>query len=378
MEDAALLARSGESRFMARALVLAAKGVGWTSPNPPVGAVVVKDGRILGEGWHARAGRPHAEAIALRRAGAAARGAILYVTLEPCNHTGRTPPCCDAILAAGIARVVAGATDPNPITNGRGFARLRRAGVPVTAGMLAREADALIAPFAHAMRRRMPLVTAKIAQSLDGKIATAGGDTRWISSPPARRLTHAQRQASDAILVGVNTVLQDNPLLSVRGLRHRADRPVKVIVDSRLRMPANARCLSAASPAPVVIATVSARNARWAALERRGAEILRLPPRGGRVPLKRLCRELARRGLHAVMIEGGGEVLAGALEERVVDRVRFFVAPMLIGGKSAPSSVGGGGALRLSRAARLEELSVRKVGPDVCVEARVVYPRGRR
>ena len=362
---------------MARALVLASKGVGWTSPNPPVGAVVVKDGRIVGEGYHHRAGLVHAEVEALRRAGSAARGAALYVTLEPCNHAGRTPPCCEAILAAGIARVIAGTRDPNPVTNGRGFARLRRAGLTVTSGVLERQAKALIAPFEHAMRRGLPLVTAKIAQSLDGKIATVSGESRWISSSRARRLTHEQRQASDAILVGVNTVIQDDPLLSVRGLRHRRSRPVKVIVDSRLRCPVRARCLSPASAAPTIIATTAARNARWAALERRGAEILQFPAKRGRVPLRQLCRQLARRGLQSVMIEGGGELLAAALSERLVGQVRFFVAPLLIGGQAAPGSVAGRGIARLSQAARLADLNVRKVGPDLCVEARVVYPGGR-
>jgi diaminohydroxyphosphoribosylaminopyrimidine deaminase/5-amino-6-(5-phosphoribosylamino)uracil reductase len=342
-----------------------------------VGAVVVKDGRVIADGYHRRAGLAHAEADALRRAGPAARGATLYVTLEPCNHAGRTPPCCDAILAAGIARVVAAAQDPNPITRGRGFARLRRAGLPVSTGVLERPARELIAPFEHAMRFNLPLVTAKIAQSLDGKIATAAGESRWISSPRSRRLAHEQRQAADAILVGINTVIQDDPLLTVRGVRHRGDRPVKVIVDSRLRLPPRARCLSAASPAPTIVATTAARSARWAAFERRGVEILRFPSRGGRVPLRRLCRELARRGLQSVMLEGGGELLAGALSERLVSRVRCFVAPLLIGGRTAPGAVAGQGISRLSQAARLAEMSVRKVGPDLCVEARVAYATRR-
>jgi len=240
----------GHARHMARALRLARRALGRTSPNPAVGAVVVKDGRVVGQGYHRRAGWPHAEVEALRRAGARARGATLYVTLEPCNHTGRTPPCCDALLAAGIARVVVAAKDPNPVTNGRGMARLRRAGVEVVAGVLEQEARRLNEPFWKAMRSRMPLVVAKIGQSLDGKIATAIGESRWITSLAARRLAHRWRSRADAILIGVNTVLRDDPLLTVRGVVRRLDRPLKVIVDSRLRTPLRARCFSALGSSP--------------------------------------------------------------------------------------------------------------------------------
>ena len=371
---------------MARALRLARKALGRTSPNPAVGAVVVKRGRIVGEGFHRRAGAPHAEIEALRHAGPRARGAALYVTLEPCNHTGRTPPCCGAILAAGVSRVVIAATDPNPLTNGRGIARLRRAGVPVVTGVLAREASALNEPFWKAMRAGLPLVIAKVGQSLDGKIATATGESRWITSPAARQLGHQWRGRVDAVLVGVNTVLRDDPLLTARGVPRRRHRPVKVIVDSRLRTPPGARCLSARSPAPTLLVTIrsSGRAAGPAAHEarmreacaRRGVEVLALPARQGRVPLRRLCRLLVRRGIQSVLIEGGGEVLAGALAERIVDRIVFFIAPILIGGRASPGSLGGTGVSRLGRAIRLEDVTYRRIGPDLCVEARVVYPKG--
>ena len=356
------------------ALRLARRAEGETSPNPPVGAVIVRDGRQVGWGYHRRAGQPHAEIEALRRAKGRARGATLYVTLEPCNHAGRTGPCCEAILAAGVARVVIGAADPNPITNGRGMARLRRSGIAIVTGVKAAEARQLIEPFRKAVTTGLPFVVAKAAQSLDGKIATHSGQSQWITSAPARRAGHAWRSRADAILVGIETVLADDPWLSARAGRRRSGRPVKIIVDSRLRTPPSARCLSSASPAPTVIATTVRAPAKAAALARRGAEVIVLPSRTGRVPLRRLFRVLVRRGLHSVLIEGGGEVLAGALEERLVDRITMFVAPILIGGRSAPGSVGGRGVNRLSEAIRLQDAIWSRVGPDGCVEARLAYP----
>ena len=352
------------------ALCLARRSEGETSPNPPVGAVIVKGGRLVGWGWHRRAGAPHAEVDALRRGGARARGATLYSTLEPCNHTGRTGPCCDAIVASGIARVVVGARDPNPITHGRGIARLRRMGAQVVTGVRAPEAERLIEPFRKAMTTGLPFVVAKAAQSLDGKIAARGGQSRWITAVPARRLGHAWRSRVDAILVGIETVLHDDPLLTARHGQRRTGRPIKIVVDSRLRIAPSARCLSS----PVIIATTTRAPSKAATLARRGADIVVLPARHGRVPLRRLFRLLVRRGIHSVLIEGGGEVLAGALAERLVDRIVFFVAPLLIGGRSSPGSVGGIGVPRLSHAVRLQHLVWTHVGPDLCVEADVVYP----
>lgn len=372
---AALSARS-DARYMRRAIRLARRALGATSPNPPVGAVLVKAGRIVSEGYHRRCGQPHAEIEALRRAGPRSRGATLYVTLEPCNHTGLTPPCCEALIAAGLTRVVAATRDPNPITDGRGLARLRRAGLAVTQGVLAAEARALIEPFRKAMTRGLPFVIAKAGQSLDGKIATVRGESRWITSPEARAAGQRWRSRVDAILVGVKTVLRDDPLLTVRDPRpgRRGDRPVKVILDSRLRTPAAARCLSARSPAPTLIATTAQAPTRRRALERQGAEVLVLPKRRGRVPLRRLCRILASRGIQSILLEGGGEALAGALEEQLVDRIAFSIAPILIGGRQAPSSLGGAGVARLAQAVRLEQARYRRLGPDLLVEARVVYP----
>ena len=362
---------------MARALQLARRALGRTAPNPAVGAVIVNHGRIVGEGYHRRAGLPHAEVEAIRRAGLRARRATLYVTLEPCQHTGRTPPCCDAILSAGLARVVAATVDPNPLTRGRGFTRLRRAGIVVMTGVLKPEAQRLIEPFSKVMRAGLPFVIGKIGQSLDGKIATANGESRWITSPASRRLAHEWRSRADAMLVGVRTVLRDDPRLTVRGVPHRPGRPVRVIVDSRLRTPLTARCLARSSATPTLIATTRHYAARSQVFKRRGVEVVVLPARNGRVSLVALCRLLAARGLHTVLIEGGGEVMASALNERLIDRLVWIVAPMLIGGRAAPGSVGGTGVAHLARAIRLREVSCRRVGPDLCVEARVVYPRPR-
>ena len=367
-----------DASYMHLALRLAQRAMGRTSPNPMVGAILVKSGRIIGQGYHRKAGSPHAEVEALRQAGRRARGSTLYVTLEPCNHAGRTSPCCDAILAAGVTRVVAATRDPNPITNGRGFARLRRAGIDVVTGVFQAAAGRLNAPFWSVMTTGLPWVVAKIGQSLDGKIATARGEARWITSSAARRVGHHWRGRVDAVLVGINTVLQDDPLLTARGVRQRAGHPIKVIVDSRLRTPATARCLSAQPPAPTIVAATRTPEAARARLERRGAEVVTLPARRGRVPLARLFRWLARRGVQSILIEGGGEVLAGALAERLVHRVIVFIAPMLIGGRTAPTSVGGPGVARLAQAIRLDDVTHRRVGPDLCVEARVVYPRHNR
>lgn len=361
---------------MRLALQLAAKAHGRTAPNPMVGAVVVQRGRMVGQGYHQRAGQPHAEIIALRRAGSRSRGATLYVTLEPCQHHGRTPPCCPAIVNAGIRRVIIAARDPNPLTDGRGIRQLRRAGIDVREGLLAAESRRLNEAFETVMRRAIPLVIGKIGQSLDGKIATVSGESRWITSAAARHQAHQLRRQVDAILVGVKTVLHDDPLLTARRVGGQAGRPVKIIVDSRLRTPPTARCLSASSPAPTIIATLAADGAARRTLERRGAEVWVFPRKAGQdsVPLTPLCRQLVRRGVQRLLIEGGGEVLASAFAQRLVSRVVWWISPLLIGGRRAPTSVGGVGWKRLAAAPRITDMTVTRVGPDVRIEGRVRYP----
>ncbi len=370
--------RAQDERFMRRAFDLARRALGDTSPNPVVGAVVVKRGRVVGEGYHRRAGLPHAEVEALQRAGRQAAGATLYVNLEPCNHVGRTPPCCDAVLAAGVARVVVAMRDPNPLVNGAGIRRLRQAGVTVDADVLRDDALRLNAPFVKSIRRGLPWVVAKIAQSLDGKIATRTGESRWITSEPARRFAHQLRRRADAVIVGINTVLRDDPLLTVRAVTARPGRPIRVVVDSRLRTPLSSRCVRDRSAATVIATTVNSA-AKRGRFERRGIEVLRFRPARGRVPLSQLLRELAERyGATSVLFEGGGELLAGAFAEQLIDEVAWCVAPIVIGGSRAPTAVAGEGIARLADAARIEQVTVRRLGPDTIIEGLVAYPkRGR-
>lgn len=382
-----------DERYMRLALRLAARAIGRTSPNPAVGAVIVKGDRIIAQGYHRQAGLAHAEVEALRSAGPRAFGSTMYVTLEPCNHAGRTPPCCPVIAQAGIRRMVIATKDPNPITNGRGIAALRQAGIRVTTGVLEADAKRLIAPFRKAITTRLPWVVAKIAQSVDGKIATVTGQSRWISSPQAREATHRLRHEVDAILVGVQTVVRDNPRLTARLPRRgstRIGRPIVVIVDSHLRTPLSSRCLATSSKRVKIIATTERSAAKRAPFERRGIEVLVFPRRpgatkasapdrrrssGDRVPLKLLFRELVRRyGMTSLLIEGGGEVLASALAERLVDRVVWVVSPLILGGRQSPSAVGGTGIPRLSQAVRLRDMAVQQVGPDLMLDAALSYP----
>ena len=365
---------------MRLALRLAARAAGRTDPNPMVGAVVVRAGRVAGTGYHHRAGEPHAEVLALRRAGAKARGATLYVSLEPCAHFGRTPPCTEAILRSGVRRVVAAMRDPNPLNRGRGLRILRAHGVNATVGILGKEALALNRVFMTRMRSRRPFVTVKIAQSLDGKIATRRGASRWISGPAAREWAHRLRAESDAVLVGIETVLKDDPRLTVRGMGRRSGRwsrdsrrqardgrrPVRVILDSRLRTPPDARLFASKAPVWIAAAT-SAPGSRQARLEETGAEVLRVRAVGGRVGLRALLKELHRRGIGRLLIEGGGEVVASALEAGVVDRVAWVIAPKILGGSKAPTAVGGAGVSVPDQAIQLKGLSIRRLGSDLLV-----------
>ncbi len=371
--------RRTDARYMARALALARRAMGRTSPNPLVGAVVVRGGHIVGEGFHERAGHPHAEAVALGAAGEAARGATLYVNLEPCAHFGRTPPCADAIAAAGVRRVVAACGDPNPLVAGRGFARLRAAGVAVTEGVLAEEARALNEPFFHYVTTGRPFFLLKAAMTLDGKIATAAGRSRWITGEEARAEVHRLRAGLDAVLVGVGTVLADDPLLTAR-LPGGRD-PVRVVADSRLRLPVTARVLNPDSPAPLWVATTEAGwrargRSLLAAARRRGAacEILVLPAREGRVDLEALAEELARRQVTSVLVEAGATLNAALLAAGLVQKVAFFLAPTIVGGEAAPGPVGGPGVAELTSSWRLDGVRVRPVGSDLLVTG---YVRGR-
>jgi diaminohydroxyphosphoribosylaminopyrimidine deaminase/5-amino-6-(5-phosphoribosylamino)uracil reductase len=323
-----------------------------------VGAVLVRDGEVVGRGWHRQVGGPHAEIEALREAGECARGATLYVTLEPCSHFGRTPPCVDAVLAAGIARVVACHGDPNPRVSGRGFAKLRETGVEVEVGTLADEAVRLNLRFLVATTLQRPAVTLKWAMSLDGRIATAAGQSQWISSPQGRRWALALREEHDAVLVGSGTVLADDPRLD-RRLGLAAGPNSRVVMDRRLRLPSGARLFDV--PGPVLIYTEATDRQRREALIARGAEVIALPS----VDPGAVLADLYGRGVQSILVEGGAEVLASFVESGCYDRVMVDCAPLLIGGKGAPGPLAGEGFLNLDSAARLEGFEARSRGGDL-------------
>jgi diaminohydroxyphosphoribosylaminopyrimidine deaminase/5-amino-6-(5-phosphoribosylamino)uracil reductase len=364
-----------DEAFMRRALELAARGRGLTSPNPMVGAVVVREGEVVGEGFHARAGAPHAEVEALRAAGPRARGATLYVTLEPCNHHGRTPPCAPVVRAAGVARVVAALPDPNPLVAGGGADGLRAAGVAVEIGLLAEEAAGQNRVFLTAMRERRPHVTLKAGMTADGKIADVHGGARWITAEAARGEAHRQRSEADAIVVGITTVLRDDPALTIRLDRPWPREPYRVVLDTSARTPPAARLITAATASRALIAVGDGAPAgRVTALEAAGVEVLRCPTRDGHVAVDAVLEALFARDVRGVLLEGGGEVHAAFLEAGLVDRVTLFVAPLLLGGREAPGVVGGAGR-DLKSAVRLGPMTARLVGPDLMIEADVARER---
>lgn len=350
---------------MKKALRLAKRGAGRVHPNPLVGAVLVKNGHIIGEGAHEKFGWPHAEVSAIRAAQGAA-GATLYVTLEPCPHTGKTPPCTDLILRVGIKKVVIAAPDPNPLVSGRGISTLRKKGVDVSVGVLEAEALELNKDYNHWVKEKTPYTILKFAQSLDGKIADSSGRSRWISGEDSRALSHGLRGEADAILVGVNTVLKDDPLLSARLASFRRTQPVKVVLDTHLRTPLNARIFSKASPGAVILATgVKETHPKFKSL-RSKAELLRVPLKKGRIDLRSLFRALGRKGITHLLIEGGSEVTADVLAQKLAHEVYCFISPVILGGKSAPGSVGGAG-FDLKKALKLRSVTTQRIGEDLLV-----------
>jgi diaminohydroxyphosphoribosylaminopyrimidine deaminase / 5-amino-6-(5-phosphoribosylamino)uracil reductase len=353
---------------MDEALRLARRGLGRTTPNPAVGAVVMRNGRIVGRGFHRRAGGPHAEVFALAEAGARTRGATLYVTLEPCSHFGRTPPCAADVVAAGIRRVVVGTVDPNPRVRGRGIGRLRRAGLRVEVGAREAECRELNEDFEKLVTTGLPFVVLKLAATLDGRIATRSGDSRWVTGAAARRRVHEMRDRWDAILVGSETVLADDPELTCR-LRGGRD-PVRVVVDGRLRVPFRARVYRDAAER-VRVYTLAGGSA--AAERLRGLGVI--VRRGGgdrRGSLRRVLVDLAGAGLKSVLIEGGGRVAARALGEGLVDRLELFLAPKIVGGDGRPV-IGDLGIRRMAQALTLHDVRVERVGPDVWIRGRPAF-----
>lgn len=357
------------STLIDRALALAAEARGRTRPNPPVGAVLVREGEIVGEGRTQPAGSAHAEVMAIAAAGQRARGGTLFVTLEPCNHFGRTPPCTEAIIAAGIAEVHFPIADRNPLTGGQAAERLRRAGIRVVEGEGAARAERFYRPFFKWITTGTPYVIAKFAASLDGRIATRTGDSQWITGPAARRRAHDLRRMVDAIVVGVGTVLADNPRLTVRlasaGGLDRCQ-PLRVVLDSSGRTPPASALFD--QPGTTLIATTGRLPAdRTEALRQRGAEFLELPAVADRVDLVALLAELGRREVTLLMVEGGAETLGSFFDGALVDEVWAFLAPLVIGGTAAPGAVGGLGPDRLAAAFRLRDLEVELIDGDILV-----------
>jgi diaminohydroxyphosphoribosylaminopyrimidine deaminase/5-amino-6-(5-phosphoribosylamino)uracil reductase len=379
-----MIATDTHVTHMRRAFELARRAEGRTSPNPMVGAVIVKDGRVVGEGYHRRAGAPHAEIEALRAAGDSARGAAMYVTLEPCAHYGRTPPCADALIAAGLAEVYYAIDDPNPHVNGKAHAQLNAAGVVVRRGPCEDEARELNRPFFKHVMTGLPFVTAKFAMSLDGKIATRTGDSRWISNEAARRRAHELRNVTDAVLVGAGTVLADDPRLTTRLSPRPLQRgegggegpsdvhhPLRIVADSRGRAPLLSGIFDPALPGRTVLATTAvAPSKHCAELTARGVEVWTLPAdRQGRVSLPALLGEIGRRGMLTLLVEGGSELLGAFFAEKLVDRVWAVIAPLIIGGRNAPGPVGGSGIEALALATRMCRLQVEMINSDSPAEA---------
>ncbi len=359
---------------MTLALRLAAKGQGTASPNPMVGALVVKNSRVVGQGFHRGPGQPHAEILALRRAGWRARGATLYVTLEPCCHLKkRTPPCVPTVARSGVQRVVVAMRDPNPLVKGKGIAALRRAGLVVTVGVGRTEAESLNRAYAHWVRTKRPYVIMKAGMTLDGKIATAAGESKWITSEQSRREVHQLRRQVDAVLIGIGTVLSDDPSLTARTgpqLGKLAPRqPVRLVIDSRLRISPKARILARQHEArTIVVTTASAPWARRSALQERGVETMVLPAADGHVSVPALLDELGRRGITSLLVEGGSKINGALLKTRLVQRVRLYITPALLGGEDAKGVIGGRSPARLAQALSLNEVITRTVGGDVVIE----------
>ena len=355
--------------FMRRAVGLAARARGRTSPNPMVGAIIVNSNRIVGEGYHKKAGTPHAEPQAVNQAGSYTHGATMYVTLEPCCHWGKTPPCTDMIIQSEINKIFVAIEDPNPIVAGKGIKQIRQAGIEMEVGLCHNEAYQLNEIFIKNIAIKQPFVILKAATSLDGKIATVTGESKWITSSAARQKGHQLRGTVDAILVGIGTILEDNPSLTTRLPNQDSQDPIRIIVDSFCRTPTKAKIFNTESDAKVIVATTQfAPKIRIEELRSAGAEILITNSNEKRVCLKSLMNQLMELDITSVLIEGGSEIHSSALHTGIVDKVIFFIAPKLIGGRNAPGAIGGSGIANLSEAIGIHNWEFKKIGEDLLVE----------
>ncbi len=359
----------GHEYFMNLAIQEALKAKGMTSPNPLVGALVVKNNHIIAKGFHKKAGLAHAEITALDQAGKKAEGATLYVTLEPCTHFGRTPPCVNRIIRSGVKEVIVGMIDPNPVNNGKGLQILRKHNIKVEVGFLEEKLKKINEVFLKYANKNMPFITVKVAQSLDGKIASKTGDSKWITSDKSRVYSHKIRQNYDAIVVGVNTVLRDNPKLTSWFSQKN---PIKIVVDSQLSTPVDANIF--ADDSKVIIVTVPSRPGQETENRKslaQKAKILEVKEKGGQINLKDMLKKLAGLNISNVLVEGGGTLIGSLFDEGLVDKIMFFISPKIIGGKDAVSSVMGQGITRVDKAVKLKDVSVKRIGEDFLVEAYV-------
>ncbi len=356
-----------DKEYMQKALDLADKGRGWTAPNPLVGAVLVKEGRIIGEGFHEHCGGPHAEVHAVSSASEEIEGSTLYVNLEPCSHTGKTSPCADLLIEKKVKKVVVGMPDPNPLVAGRGIEKLRRAGIEVVTGVLEKESQKLNEIFSAYILSQQPFVVLKTAMSLDGKIATATGQSQWISGEASRKQVHQLRHELSGIMVGIGTVLADDPKLTARLPKSR--QPVRIIVDSHLRIPLAAQVLMDQEEARTLIATTEAADqAKKEQLVEMGIEVLTTQSRKGRVDLRDLMKILGQKDIDSILLEGGAELNFSALQAGIVDKVQSYLAPIIIGGKEAKGPVEGPGIEQLREAFQVKEITSRSVGEDLLIE----------
>ncbi|NVN91271.1 MAG: bifunctional diaminohydroxyphosphoribosylaminopyrimidine deaminase/5-amino-6-(5-phosphoribosylamino)uracil reductase RibD [Desulfuromonadales bacterium] len=358
-------------KYMKQALTLARKGIGKTSPNPAVGCVIVRDGSIVGKGWHKKAGSPHAEINALNMTGDLAQGADVYVTLEPCCHTGKTPPCSQALIRAGVKRVVVGMGDPNPKVSGGGLAELQAAGIETVCGILEDDCRDINRPFIKQVTTGMPYVTYKCAMTLDGKIATATGESRWISCEDSRTYVHKMRSRMDAIMVGVDTIIADNPELTVRHVRGR--NPLRVVVDTRLRTPESVKVLSRGNAAGTIIATIETNPRVHLRYLRQGATVLTCQQDRGRVSMEDLLFKLGGMGIQSILLEGGGRLAGSMLNYGLIDEYVFFMAPKLLGSDGfSPFNLVG--KTSMDQAFRVTITHVGRCGSDIIVHARPEAP----
>jgi diaminohydroxyphosphoribosylaminopyrimidine deaminase/5-amino-6-(5-phosphoribosylamino)uracil reductase len=351
---------------MKRVLRLAEKGRGRTSPNPMVGAVLTKNGDVVGEGYHARAGEDHAEIIALRQAGEAAKGSTLYLNIEPCAHYGRTPPCAPAVIGAKVKRVVIGMEDPNPLVRGRGLISLKRAGLDVEMGILEKECQKLNEFYCKYILKKEPFVILKVAATLDGKIATRNGDSKWISGEASRRLVHRLRNQVDGVLVGIGTVLKDDPMLTarVRGGKN----PYRIILDSRLRIPEEAKVIGISPSKTIIATTEAAPKDKIESLEKKNVQVLVLDSKEGRINLKSCLSRLGEMEIMSLLVEGGSQINGSFLDEGLIDKFLLFLSPKLMGDCQAIGIFGGKGVENLEKATVLKEFRTKRIGEDIFIE----------